>query len=102
LNSKLKLGADASVAAGPYGGEAGAATDVALNAAVYSYSRSRGVFAGVALDGAVLLVDNSADYDVYGKHVTGRQILLEARVKPSTVTMPFLHALREYSAAAAR
>ncbi len=102
LSSKLKLGADASVAAGPIGRSGEAGTDLKLNAAIYSYSRSRGVFAGVALDGAVISMDDGANRAVYGKDVTGREILLEQRVGSTPVTQPFLASLREYSPKATR
>jgi len=64
---KLTLGADASVAAGPVGRQASAATDATFKAEVYSYSRTRGVFAGLALDGTVISIDDDADADFYGK-----------------------------------
>ncbi len=96
LSSKLKLGADASVAAGPIGRTGEAGTDLKLNAAVYSYSRSRGVFAGIALDGAVISMDDSANRAVYGQDVTGKEILIEQKVKATPVTQPFIASLREY------
>jgi len=64
---KLTLGADASVAAGPVGRQASAATDATFKAEVYSYSRSRGIFAGLALDGTVISIDDEADGDFYDK-----------------------------------
>ena len=97
LGSKLKLGADASVAAGPVGRTAEAGTDLKLNAAVYSYSRAKGIFAGVALDGAVISMDDRANGEVYGKDITGREILLEQKVQQTAVTQPFLAALGECS-----
>jgi len=73
---KVTLGADASVAAGPVGRQASAATDASFKAEVYSYSRSRGVFAGVALDGTVLRIDDDADVAFYGKpNVSAMDIL---------------------------
>lgn len=90
LKSKLKLGADATAAAGPVGRSAEAGIDVALNAEIYSYSRSKGLFAGVALDGAVVDFDNSANRDVYGYE--GKE-LLSARRQASPVTAPFHSAL---------
>lgn len=66
-NGKFTLGADASVAAGPVGRSASASTDAQLKAEIYSYSRSRGLFAGVALDGAALQIDNSANADFYNR-----------------------------------
>jgi lipid-binding SYLF domain-containing protein len=94
VSSKLRLGADASVAAGPVGRAAQAGTDVTLNASIYAYSRSKGLFAGIALDGAVLSMDNSANHKVY--RMDGRQIL-ENPPRSSPVTMPFVAALRQYS-----
>jgi len=67
LRGKFTLGADASVAAGPVGRSAGGATDVMLKSEIYSYSRSRGLFAGLALDGAALTVDEEANASFYGK-----------------------------------
>ncbi len=66
-DGKVTLGADASVAAGPVGRQASAATDTSLNAEVYSYSRNRGIFAGVALDGSAITIDKSANAAFYGK-----------------------------------
>jgi lipid-binding SYLF domain-containing protein len=66
LKGKLTLGADASVAAGPVGRSAEGATDVTLKSEIYSYSRSRGLFAGIALDGAALMIDHDADASFYG------------------------------------
>src|ERR1700690_1348631 len=75
LGDKFKLGADASVAAGPVGRNATAATDVRLNAEILSYSRTKGVFAGVSLDGAVVQADKSGDKAMYGEHVDRHEIL---------------------------
>jgi lipid-binding SYLF domain-containing protein len=74
LRGKFTLGADAGVAAGPVGREAAAATDVQLKAEVYSYSRSRGLFAGLAIQGSSLLVDDEAVAGFYGREVTPREI----------------------------
>jgi len=65
---------DASVAAGPVGGQANAATDVKLKAEIYAYSRSRGLFAGVSLDGSALRIHHKANEEVYGKGTTPRRI----------------------------
>jgi len=67
LKGKFTLGADASVAAGPVGRSAAGATDVTLKSEIYSYSRSRGLFAGISLDGAALTIDDDADASFYGK-----------------------------------
>jgi lipid-binding SYLF domain-containing protein len=76
LNSKVKLGADASVAAGPKGRDAQAATDAYLGAEILSYSCSRGLFAGVSLAGSTLRPDNDANERVYGRNITAREIVL--------------------------
>jgi lipid-binding SYLF domain-containing protein len=75
MNDKFKLGADASVAAGPIGRNATAATDLKLNAEILSYSRSKGIFAGVSLDGAVMQADKSGDKAMYGDDVNRHEIL---------------------------
>jgi lipid-binding SYLF domain-containing protein len=75
LNDKFKLGADASVAAGPVGRNAAAGTDLKLNAEILSYSRSKGVFVGVSLDGAVVKADKSGDRAMYGDDVNRHEIL---------------------------
>src|ERR1700691_2544543 len=75
LSDKFKLGADASVAAGPVGRNATAATDLKLNAEILSYSRSKGIFAGVSLDGAVVQADKSGDQAMYGDDVNRHEIL---------------------------
>ncbi|ANB19704.1 lipid-binding SYLF domain-containing protein [Dokdonella koreensis] len=75
VHGKFTLGADASAAAGPVGRTAQASTDAQLKAEIYSYSRARGLFAGVALDGSALTIDNKANQAVYGNGVTARRIL---------------------------
>jgi len=75
LSDKFKLGADASVAAGPVGRSAAAGTDLKLTAEILSYSRSKGVFAGVSLDGAVMQADKSGDKSMYGRDVVRHEIL---------------------------
>jgi len=85
LNSKVKLGGDASIAAGPVGRDAAANTDAYMRAEILSYSRTRGLFAGVSLEGSTLRPDDDATADVYGHKFTARQIVIggEARVPPS-------------------
>ncbi len=78
VRGKFTLGADASVAAVPVGRDAAAATDVALKAEIYAYSRSRGLFAGVALDGSALTIDHRANEAVYGGDITPRRIFAGA------------------------
>jgi lipid-binding SYLF domain-containing protein len=75
MSDKFKLGGDASVAAGPVGRNAAAGTDLKLNAEILSYSRSKGIFAGVSLDGAVMQADKSGDKAMYGDDVNRHEIL---------------------------
>lgn len=75
LGSKVKLGADASVAAGPKGRAAGASTDVVMRAEILTYSRSRGLFAGVSLEGSTLRADGDANERVYGRALSAREIV---------------------------
>ena len=80
LGSKVKLGADASAAGGPKGRTATAATDAFMRAEILSYSRSRGLFAGVSLEGSTLRQDGSANEKVYGRKVTAREIVRQGAV----------------------
>jgi len=80
LASKVKLGADASVAAGPVGRTASAETDATLRADILSYSRARGAFTGVALEGSTIRPDNGANKQIYGQEVPARQIVLSGHV----------------------
>src|SRR6266567_2513702 len=80
LHSKVKLGADASAAAGPKGRDAEAATDVTLRAEVLTYSRARGLFAGISLEGSSLRPDNGANEKVYGKKVEATDIIFKGKV----------------------
>ena len=101
VNGKFTLGADAGVAAGPVGRNASAATDGAMKAEIWSWSRARGLFAGVALDGAVLSIDDAADESVYGRDTTPRMIF-ESRMPqaPSGAVVGFRDALEEATATA--
>ncbi|HKN23814.1 MAG TPA: lipid-binding SYLF domain-containing protein [Candidatus Acidoferrum sp.] len=81
LTSKVKLGADASAAAGPKGRTASAATDATMRAEILSYSRARGAFAGVSLEGSTLRPDNDANTKLYGKEVNAEAIVLKGAVK---------------------
>jgi lipid-binding SYLF domain-containing protein len=81
LSSKVKLGADASAAAGPKGRDAAAATDVTMRAEILSYSRARGLFAGVSLEGSTLRPDNDANKKLYGKELHAKDIVLHGRVR---------------------
>jgi lipid-binding SYLF domain-containing protein len=87
LEDKFTLGADATVAAGPVGRDASAETDAQLHAEILSYSRSRGVFAGLALEGATLRPDKDANKELYGKELANREILTGGTVKaPAAAT----------------
>jgi len=81
LGSKVKVGADASAAAGPKGRTAAAATDIVMKAEILSYSRARGLFAGVSLEGSTLRSDGDANKNLYGRELDARQIVREGAVK---------------------
>lgn len=89
LSSKVKLGADASAAAGPKGRAAAADTDIVMKAEVLSYSRSRGLFAGISLEGSTLRSDNRANKKLYGRELSAKNIVHqgEARVPASGQAM---------------
>ena len=80
LSSKVKLGADASVAAGPVGRDSSADTDVTLRAEILSYSRARGLFAGVSLEGSTIRPDNGDNRRVYGRNIPAKEIVLSGNV----------------------
>jgi lipid-binding SYLF domain-containing protein len=89
LSSKVKLGGDASAAAGPVGRTASAETDVTMRSEILSYSRARGAFAGVSLAGSTLRPDNGANENLYGKKIEAKDIVLQGAVKapPSASTL---------------
>src|SRR5882757_6742367 len=80
LSSKVKLGVDASAAAGPRGRTAAADTDIAMRVEVFSYSCSRGLFAGISLEGSTLRSDGSANKKLYGRSLSAKQIVREGKV----------------------
>ena len=80
LSSKVKLGGDASIAAGPVGRDASANTDAFMRAEILSYSRTRGVFVGVSLEGSTLRPDDDATADVYGQKLTAREIVIGGKI----------------------
>ncbi len=80
LSSKVKLGADASAAAGPKGRTAEGATDVVMEAEILSYSRNKGLFAGISLEGSTLRSDGNANEKLYGKKLTAKEIIVEHKV----------------------
>ncbi len=101
VNGKFTLGADAGIAAGPLGRNASTATDGELKAEIWSWSRARGLFAGVALDGAVLAIDDAANQSVYGNGTTPRMIFEGRATMPaSTAVVDFRDSLEEATATA--
>jgi lipid-binding SYLF domain-containing protein len=94
LGNKVTLGAEASVAAGPVGRDARAATDAQLNAEILSYSRAQGLFAGINISGGVVRPDTDDNQDLYGKSVSAHDVLMGGTVKPPASTQAFMTALR--------
>ena len=101
LSSKFKLGADASVAAGPVGRHAAADTDWKMRAQVLSYSRARGVFAGLELSGAAIKQDKDSTRDFYGRMVPFRTAL-QGTIEPPAGAYPFLETLSKWAKLAAK
>jgi SH3 domain-containing YSC84-like protein 1 len=97
LTSKVKLGADASAAAGPKGRTAAAATDVVMKAEILSYSRSRGLFAGVSLEGSTLRSDGGANKNLYGKEWNATQIITQGVVRSPASAQALLSILNDKS-----
>lgn len=93
LKSKFTLGADASVAAGPIGRNAEAGTDLRMRAEILSYSRSRGIFAGISLEGASLRQDTKANHEIYGERVDPRTMLLKSDQPIPPVAKDFVEAI---------
>jgi SH3 domain-containing YSC84-like protein 1 len=96
LSDKFKLGGDASVAAGPVGRSADADTDLKLTSEILSYSRTKGVFAGVSLQGAVVQADKSGDKAMYGDDVD-RHNILSGQVSVPEAATPLTHEIHEYA-----
>ena len=97
LSSKFTLGADASVAAGPVGRTSSANTDLQMHAEILSYSRARGLFAGLALDGATLRPDEGTNKELYGSKVTNREIVMGTKIKKSAAGNNLTLAMNKYS-----
>lgn len=93
LRSKVKLGADASAAAGPKGRAAGASTDAAMRAEILTYSRSRGLFAGVSLEGSTLRPDGGANEKLYGREISAADIVRRGRVSTPTAGLGLVSTL---------
>lgn len=98
LSNDFTLGADASVAAGPVGRQAGASTDLKMDAQILSYSRSKGLFAGLELKGVVIKPDKGDMRDVYGKGITAKEVLQDNKVTAPEVVTAFPNTLGRYSA----
>lgn len=97
LKSKVKLGADAAAAAGPKGRDAQAATDVVLRAEILSYSRSRGLFAGISLEGTTLRSDNGANENLYGRKLDATDIIRDGKAGPPPSASKLLSVLNRHS-----
>jgi lipid-binding SYLF domain-containing protein len=94
LRNKVSLGAEASIAGGPVGRDARAATDAQMKAEILSYSRTQGLFAGINLSGGIVRADEDDNADLYGKSTATRDVVMEGTVKAPAVTEPFMAALR--------
>jgi SH3 domain-containing YSC84-like protein 1 len=97
LSSKVKLGADASAAAGPVGRTTSAETDIVLKAEILSWSRARGVFGGVSLEGSTMRSDNGANKSLYGKELSAKEIVREGRVRTPDSGKPLIELLQKTS-----
>jgi lipid-binding SYLF domain-containing protein len=97
LSNKVKLGADITAAAGPKGRAIEAGTDASLRAEILTYSRARGLFAGVSLEGATLRPDNNANDDIYGKKVTATGIVRKGAVEAPPAASTLLSELEKRS-----
>jgi lipid-binding SYLF domain-containing protein len=94
LRNKVSLGVEASIAAGPVGRDARAATDAQMKAEILSYSRTQGLFAGINLSGGVVKADADDNADLYGAPIAPRDVVMLGSVKPPAVTEAFMAALR--------
>ena len=97
MSSKVKLGGDASVAAGPVGRTTTAETDVVMKAEILSWSRARGVFGGISLAGSTMRSDDEANKLLYGQSLSAKEIVIEGKVKPPTAAEPLLGLLEKIS-----
>jgi lipid-binding SYLF domain-containing protein len=97
MSSKVKLGADASAAAGPVGRTTSAETDIALKAEILSWSRARGVFGGLSLEGSTMRSDDGGNKSLYGKELTAKEIVREGKVQMPAAGKPLIHLLNQTS-----
>ncbi|MBN1353700.1 MAG: lipid-binding SYLF domain-containing protein [Candidatus Omnitrophica bacterium] len=96
LSSKFQLGADAAVSAGPVGRDAQAATDLQLKGGILSYSRSRGLFIGIKLEGAVLSANDKANASIYGKELSPREILITGKMQAPSSAERLMKDLKKF------
>lgn len=96
-SNKFEVGGDLSAAAGPVGRDASANTDAAMNAELYTYSRSKGLFAGISLKGARVTTDDDGNRAVYGRSVSAKDLLQGGNVAPPSAAGPFMNALNKYA-----
>jgi len=97
LTSKVKIGGDASAAAGPVGRNASAETDVTFRAEILTYSRARGLFAGISLSGSTLRPDNGGNQALYGKKISAKDIVLKGAVPPPPSAQLLIQTLNAHS-----
>jgi SH3 domain-containing YSC84-like protein 1 len=97
LTSQVKLGGDVAAAAGPKGRSAAASTDVTMRAEILSYSRSRGLFAGISLEGSTLRPDNDGNERIYGKGTTAKEIVINSAIRPPASAKLLLATLNKKS-----
>jgi lipid-binding SYLF domain-containing protein len=97
MTSKVKLGGDASVAAGPVGRATSAETDIVMKAEILSWSRNRGIFAGISLAGSTLRSDNDANKNLYGRELNAKQIILQGEAKTPAAGRPLITLLDKAS-----
>lgn len=102
VSNKVELGADASIAAGPVGREAAASTDASMSAEILSYSRSKGLFAGISLKGSVVSAEKSDMEDTYGKGITAMQVLEASNSRAPGEVQVFANKLGEFSSRTAK
>jgi lipid-binding SYLF domain-containing protein len=96
LASKFTVGADGTVAAGPVGRQASAKTDATMSAEILAWSRAKGAFAGIALDGSTLTVDDGENKELYGKQIDNKAIVLQGAVAPPKSAAVLMAALAKY------
>jgi len=97
LTSKVKLGGDVGVAAGPVGRRAEAGMDILFKAEILSYSRSKGLFAGLSLEGATIFQNQDANRAFYGKELSARDILIDKKINPTPLGQKLINTLQKYS-----